>query len=319
MEQLPPSLALSVLVVMHISPEHPNILARLLNRVSQYEVEQACDGMTLASGHAYVAPPNHHMTLVKQQIRLTSGPREQRVRPSANPLFRSTARWYGTRAIGLVLSGMRSDGASGLAEIHRRGGRALVQDPKNADFAPMPEAAIRADQPDLIGTPGEIVDAIVEAARANLRGEAAYQDDDRAEDTATPGADNATWREENEDSQPGRLTSLRCPDCRGSHSEQKENSGFRYHCRIGHSFSTVDLDEAQQDDLEGALWGAVVALEERAEFLRGIQSRMGDRVHQRMSDEIAEKELQATTLRRLISSGFAARAMASVPEGRTRR
>jgi two-component system chemotaxis response regulator CheB len=269
---------MSVLVVMHISPEGPNILARLLDRVSQYEVVQACDGMTLASRYAYVAPPNQHLTLVKQQIRLTSGPRVHGARPSADPLFRSTARWYGARAIGLVLSGMRSDGASGLAEIHRLRGRALVQDPENADFAPMPEAAIKADQPDLIGTPRKIVEAIVQAARANLRDEAAGRDDSRA-----------------------------------------DNSGFRDRCLIGHSFSTSDLDEAQLDDLEGTLWGAVVALEERAEFLRGIRFRMGDRAHQRVSDEIAEKELQAKTLRDLISTGFGARAIASVPGGRTRR
>jgi two-component system chemotaxis response regulator CheB len=169
MVQLPPDLALSVLIVMHIRPDHPSILAKLLNRVSAYEVLQAADRMPVASERAYVAPPNHHMTVFQQHIQLTSGPRENRVRPSADPLFRSTARWYGDQAIVLVVSGMRSDGAKGLAEIHQRGGRVLVQDPRLADFPSMPEAAIRADRPDLVGTPGMIVDEIVRTAEANLK------------------------------------------------------------------------------------------------------------------------------------------------------
>jgi two-component system chemotaxis response regulator CheB len=173
MGQLPPDLALSVLIVMHISPDHPSVLSKLLDRVSAYEVLEAVDRTSLQSGRAYVAPPDHHMTLFRQCIRLTNGPRENRVRPSADPLFRSAALWYGNRAIGLVLSGLRCDGAYGLAEIHRRGGRALVQDPGQADFPPMPEAAIRVDQPDVIGTPEIIAEAIVRAAEANQKSETA--------------------------------------------------------------------------------------------------------------------------------------------------
>jgi two-component system chemotaxis response regulator CheB len=181
----------------------------------------------------------------------------------------------------------------------------------------MPEAAIRADQPDMIGTPKKIVDAIVQAAQANLRAKATRQDDGTGLGVDTRVAREATWQAENEDPQPGRLASLRCPDCRGSLWRQEINSRFRLHCRTGHYFSTGDLDQAQLDDLEGALWSAVLALEERAEFLRGIRSRMGDRAHQRVSDEIAETELQAATLSDLVSTGFAARAIASVAGGRT--
>jgi two-component system chemotaxis response regulator CheB len=197
MVQLPTDLALSVLIVMHISPDHPTILARLLNRVSAYEVLQAADRMPVASARAYVAPPNHHLTLFQRYIRLTKGPRENRVRPSADPLFRSTARWYGDHAIGLVLSGMRSDGAKGIAEIHQRGGRVLVQDPEQADFPPMSEAAIKADEPDLIGTPGMMVEEIVRTAEANLKGEAAHHNGPPAV-TVDIGAEPARGRTEDE-------------------------------------------------------------------------------------------------------------------------
>jgi two-component system chemotaxis response regulator CheB len=197
MVQLPTDLALSVLIVMHISPDHPTILASLLNRVSAYEVLQAADRMPVASERAYVAPPDHHLTLFQQYIRLTNGPREHHVRPAADPLFRSTARWYGDQAIGLVLSGMRSDGAKGTTEIHQRGGRVLVQDPGQAEFPPMPEAAIKADQPDLIGTPGMIVEEIVRTAEANLKREAAGHNGPPAV-TVDIGAQPATGRTEDE-------------------------------------------------------------------------------------------------------------------------
>jgi two-component system chemotaxis response regulator CheB len=198
MMQLPTDLALSVLIVVHIPPDHPTLLAKLLDRVSAYEVLQAADGMPVESERAYVAPPDHHMTLFQRYIRVTSGPRENRVRPAADPLFRSTARWYGDQAVGLVLSGMRSDGAKGLAELHQRGGRALVQDPGQADFPPMPEAAIKADHPDLIGTPGMFVEVIVQTAEANQKREAAHHDNVWGAGTSEYGAEAAAGQSKDE-------------------------------------------------------------------------------------------------------------------------
>jgi two-component system chemotaxis response regulator CheB len=298
-ELLPSDLDLSVLIVVHISRSRPTPLAKLLSRVSTYDVTEAVDAQPLEVGHVYVAPPDHHLTVFRDSVRLTQGPRENRARPAADPLFRSIARWYGQRSIGLVLSGMRNDGASGLAGVHRRGGLALVQDPDEALFPPMPQAAIRANEPKVLSTPKEIVQAIDETARANvaLDGSGARNGEFQ---TISENINEQTPADADEASQEGELTGLKCPDCGGSLWHRQKNGSSRYRCRVGHTLPSEILDEAQLDVLESTLWGAVVELEERADFLRRHQADIGLRDPQRWSEEIGEIELQAAQLRTLI-------------------
>jgi two-component system chemotaxis response regulator CheB len=106
-------------------------------------------------------------------------------------------------------------------------------------------------------------------------------------------------------SQEGKLTGLRCPDCGGSLWLGQENGVSRYRCRVGHTLSTETLDEAQFDVLESTLWEAVVALEERADFLRTLQADRGQQPHRR-SEDIGEIEIQAAQLRALITSMLSA-------------
>jgi two-component system chemotaxis response regulator CheB len=304
---LPLSLALSVLIVVHINPSRPSLLATLLGRVSDYDVTEAVEAEPLEAGHIYVAPPDHHLTVVQERVRLTRHPRENRARPAADPLFRSLARWYGPFSIGLVLSGMRNDGASGLAELHRSGGLALVQNPEEALFPPMPEAAIRVVEPKVLDTPKEIVQAVEETARANMDDDRSHarkagfqivnddltQDEEAAEDRA-------------EVPQERDLTGLQCPECGGSLWQRSENDGPLYRCRVGHSLSTEALDEAQLDALESTLWGVVVSLEERADFLRRHQAEGKRHARDHWSEEIQEIEVRAAQLRELITTVFVA-------------
>lgn len=300
-ERLPSDAGLSVLVVMHLSRSGPSSLAQVLGRVSLYEASQAVDAEPLESNHVYVAPPNYHLTVRDGHVRLTLGPRENRVRPSADPLFRSIARSYGLLAVGLVLSGMQNDGANGLAEIHRRGGLALVQDPGEAQFPPMPEAAIRADEPKVLSAPEEIVQAIEEAALENIRDRASRLSHDVGGTMNDNEADNDA-AEADEASQAGELTGLKCPDCGGSlwHRNEKGNSSYR--CRVGHALSAESLDEAQVDILESTLWEAVVRIEERAEFIRQLQVDETQSSYQRWSEDLEELEVQAARLREVIET-----------------
>ena len=100
------------------------------------------------SGTSNVAPPDHHMVLGFDSIRLNQGPKVHYTRPAADPLFISAAEAHGKRVMGVVLSGGNSDGAAGLRAIAEHGGTALVQDPKEAAMPYMPRAAIAADHPD---------------------------------------------------------------------------------------------------------------------------------------------------------------------------
>src|SRR5258708_3785374 len=83
-------------------------------------------GDPLELGQIYVAPPDRHLLVERGRLRLTHGPREDRCRPAVDPLFRSAAHAYATRAIGVVLTGALDDGTAGLLAIKRHGGIAVV-------------------------------------------------------------------------------------------------------------------------------------------------------------------------------------------------
>jgi len=137
----------AIFAVVHTGP-HLNVLPRLLNLGGQHPATFAEDGALIEAGHIYVPPPDHHMFLGPDRIRLNQGPKVHHTRPAADPLFISAAKTYGQRVMGIVLSGGDSDGAAGLRAIAERGGAALVQDPEEAAAPSMPLAAIIADHPD---------------------------------------------------------------------------------------------------------------------------------------------------------------------------
>jgi two-component system chemotaxis response regulator CheB len=145
---LPADLAAAVCVVMHMPAGGRSVLAHILDRAGGPRATQARDGTALRTGQIYVAPPDHHMLVDLDHVRLTRDPPEDAHRPAINPLFRSAARAYGPRVIGVVLTGMLHDGAAGLAAVRDRGGATLIQDPDDALYDAMPRAAIAATDPD---------------------------------------------------------------------------------------------------------------------------------------------------------------------------
>jgi two-component system chemotaxis response regulator CheB len=170
----------------------------------------------------------------------------------------------------------------------------------------MPEAAIRADTPKVFGTPSEIVQAIERTARANAEDRCSRVRSGGFQAISNESVEKQTPADADEVSQEGKLTRLRCPDCGGSLWQRKENGVSRYRCRVGHTFSTETLNEAQFDLLESTLWGAVMALEERADFLRKLQPDRGPQPNQHCSEDIDEIEVQAAQLRALVTSMLSA-------------
>jgi two-component system chemotaxis response regulator CheB len=138
---LPADLPAAVFMVLHVPAQGRNYLPQIITRSGPLEALHPTDGMAIEQQHIYIAPPDYHMLLELGIIRIMRGPKEHRNRPSIDPLFRSAAQVYGTRTIGVILTGTLDDGALGLATIQQQGGMTIVQDPKDALYASMPMSA----------------------------------------------------------------------------------------------------------------------------------------------------------------------------------
>src|SRR5262252_8516940 len=140
---LRPDLPASVFVVLHLAHDRSSSLPEVLDHAGPLEALPAQDGAKIEQGKIYVAVPDHHLLLDNGRIRVTHGPQENRHRPSIDVLFRSAAKSYGSRVIGVILSGSLDDGTAGLIAIKIRGGLAITQDPAEAFSADMPRNASR--------------------------------------------------------------------------------------------------------------------------------------------------------------------------------
>src|SRR5437762_3249555 len=114
---LPSSFDASLFVVLHTSPQSGGGLPQVLERSCLLPVAFAGDSERIEKGRVYVAPPDHHLTLADGELSVARGPRENGFRPAVDPLFRSAAKWYGNRVVGVILSGAMDDGTFGLMAV----------------------------------------------------------------------------------------------------------------------------------------------------------------------------------------------------------
>lgn len=140
---LPTDFGIPIVVVQHRSKDSERLLVQLLQDVTDLKVGEIEDKDPLTPGTVHVAPANYHVLIEDGYASLTIEEPVRFSRPSIDVMFSSAADTYGAAAIGVVLTGANEDGARGLAHIVKRGGLALVQDPKTAEIPIMPQAAIR--------------------------------------------------------------------------------------------------------------------------------------------------------------------------------
>jgi two-component system chemotaxis response regulator CheB len=265
LRMLPRDLPAAVFMVLHTGPSGGGMLPDILHRMGGLPVVAARDGEAILPGRVYVPPPDRHLLVHRGHISVVHGPRENGFRPAIDPLFRTAARSYGPRVVGVVLSGMLDDGAWGLHEVIRLGGIGLAQDPFEATFPAMPRAALRLNP---------AARALPLAAIAHEIGELASTSaedvtlEDREDPVESPDALETGERR-------GQLTRLTCPDCNGTLEEIEEGgvAAARYRCHLGHGHTARSLMHGQEDKVEAALWEAMRALEESAHLRR----RMADR------------------------------------------
>jgi two-component system, chemotaxis family, protein-glutamate methylesterase/glutaminase len=158
---LPARLPAALVVVQHLDPHHPSLLAEILARRTRILVKPAVDGEPLQPGVIYVAPPDRHVLVNPGSLSLTHTQLVHFVRPSADLLFESLAASYGPRALAVVLTGSGSDGAMGIQAINKMGGTVLVQDEASSEFFGLPSAAIQTGCADHVLPLAEIGPALV--------------------------------------------------------------------------------------------------------------------------------------------------------------
>ncbi len=139
---LPPEIPIAFFVVLHLPPQGQSRLPSILERTGRLPAEHPSDGDKIKPGRVYVAPPDFHLMVGKGVVRLNQGPKEHHTRPAIDLLFRSAAQVYGSRVVGVLLTGLLRDGADGLKAIKRHGGLAIVQDLNEAECSSMPLNAL---------------------------------------------------------------------------------------------------------------------------------------------------------------------------------
>jgi two-component system chemotaxis response regulator CheB len=158
---LPANLSASIFVTLHIPEHSKSALPRILSHKGNLPAMTPADEERIQGGRIYVAPPDRHMLIKHGFITLVRGPRENGARPAVDPMFRTAARAYGKRVVGIVLSGVLDDGTAGLIAIKRRGGLAIVQDPDEAEYNGMPSSAIEKTDVDYVLPVSRIAEMLI--------------------------------------------------------------------------------------------------------------------------------------------------------------
>ena len=251
-----------VLVVQHIG-HHVSVLPELLGRVGSNKVLHPRSGHRIERGTILVAPPDHHMLVVDDEIRLTTGPKENFARPAIDPLFRSAAIAYGPRVIGVVLSGRLDDGTAGLQAIKAAGGLAVVQDPDDAGEASMPASAMRFVDVDRVAKGEDLARVLQELVREPVTTHTGVSMTSRQEQVlGTDGRDAMQALDG-----IGSRSELSCPECGGVLWAIHDTRPRRFRCHTGHAYSISTLDHCQASHADEALWAALRAMHERHRLL----------------------------------------------------
>lgn len=176
LQGLPPNPGLAFVIVQHLDPTREAMLVELLQGATTLPVREAMPGMPVQPDAVYVVPPNRELTLTQGVLNLAPPSQPRGLGLGVDIMMSSLARELGERAIGIVLSGMGSDGTLGLQAIKLQGGLTLVQQPETAAFDAMPRSAIAAGAADIVCPPEAMGPRLRELQEAPISGELSARD-----------------------------------------------------------------------------------------------------------------------------------------------
>ena len=301
-KKLPANLPGTLFVVMHIPAESPSLMPQILSRSGPLAASHPADGEQIKQGHIYVAPPDYHLLVEQGYMRVVRGPKENRHRPAIDPLFRSAARVYGPRTVGVVLTGMLDDGTAGLLAIKRRNGLVVVQDPREALYPSMPQSACDNVEVDYCVSVAEMGSLLVRLVHKPIEeevtgpGSADLDKEVRIAEMETNDLNNHE--------QIGKPSAFSCPECGGVLWEVQDGDFLRFRCRVGHALSAESVLVEQTEQIDKALWRALKTVEEKASLSRRLAWQAHERgntwLERKLEKNVQEAEHDAKLLRHVL-------------------
>jgi two-component system chemotaxis response regulator CheB len=296
---LPPGFPASVLVVCHFPPGARSILPEILSRAGPLLAVHPMDGDPVLPSHIYVAPPDRHLVLGPGgRIRLTREARENHHRPAVDPLFRSAARHYGPRVIGVILTGALYDGTAGLMAIRGAGGIAVAQDPRDASVAAMPQSAAEIAGVDHVVPAAGLAALLVDLVREPVTSSPGGQAMDPIE--RMPATVDQDMAEQMHNQRRGDVSVFTCPECGGALWQVDEAGLVRFRCHVGHAYNGEILLAEQNETLEAALWTAVRIFREKSVLRRQLAAVERGKGNDAAADRFQEQAAQDDQYGKLI-------------------
>ena len=292
---LPKDLAAAVFVVWHLSANAHGVLPSVLEKAGSLPAAHGVDGEEIMPGRIYVAPPDHHLLIEENRVRVTTGPKENRFRPAVDTLFRSAAYSCGTRVIGVILSGALDDGTAGLWTIKHRGGTAIVQEPSDAEFSSMPESALREVNVDYSVPVSEMADLLIRLTSEEISEEREISMDEikKTEIEVRIAAEESGF--EVGVMSLGDISPYTCPDCHGVLIKIKDGKINRFRCHTGHAYSAVTLLANVTERIEDSMWGAMREMEESIMLLREMSRNFAESNHEQWQSCFCKKPSKPKT------------------------
>ena len=300
---LPRDFPAPICVVIHSAPQSPGLLPDILSRAGVLPAVTARDKQRLDPGRIYVPPPDYHLIVEPDRLRISNGPTENRFRPAIDPLFRSAAQVYGPAAIGVILTGSLDDGTAGLWAIRRLGGVAVVQDPSDAQFSSMPQSALAnvgADHCVLLPQIASLLVALTTAPARVKEGGPVPDHIDVEVKIAKGQHPLDAGLEQIADPSP-----YACPECHGVLLQLTQEGNVRFRCHTGHAYSIESLLAAIAQGIKEALWNSIRSLEEGGLLLRNMAEDLDEAVHSgdiaRITQAAQEMRQHSDTIRSVAS------------------
>jgi two-component system CheB/CheR fusion protein len=186
LDSLDADLDAAFVIVQHLDPTHPSLMAELLAEHTAMPVAQATDGARIQPRHVYIIPPGAYLAVAGDVLRLSQPQAKHGARLPFDFLLRSLAEAYGPRAVCVVLSGSGADGSLGLMAVREQAGLIIAQDPAEAAYDGMPKSAIATGGVDLVLPIAKIGAAIAQFGRHLAESVAPMPDASAAEDVPAP-------------------------------------------------------------------------------------------------------------------------------------